>query len=57
MINLDMTHFGIIQSIQDALETKLNAINTRDQNCEVCNVNVHVKLTDMAFEPTNLDNL
>ena len=35
MINLDMTHFGVISSLQDAIETKLNAINTRDQKCDV----------------------
>lgn len=57
MINLDMTHFGVISSLQDAIETKLNAINTRDQKCDVCNENIHVKLSDMTFEPTNLDNL
>ena len=57
MINLDMTHFGVISSLQDAIETKLNAINTRDQNCDVCNENIHVKLSDMTFEPTILDNL
>ena len=57
MINLDMTHFGVISSLQDAIETKLNAINTRDQKCDVCNENIHVKLSDMTFEPTRLAHI